>query len=187
PGGRPAGHTARGPGPPPATPAATAPAAAPSAEEPPVALPRPNDQARPTDQTPPSHQAQRSHQARPSYQPPPSYQTRPAGQAPPTKPTPPAWDPLGVAPFAWDLPEPARDEPPPPHQPRRRSPVTPLTIGLALVTAGVGTFAATYNSFLTAPRILAMVLAVFGGGLVVGSFVRGGRGLIPLAIPLAAI
>ena len=37
----------------------------------------------------------------------------------PAKPeplTPPAWDPLGVAPFAWDLPD------PPPVQPARRRP-----------------------------------------------------------------
>jgi phage shock protein PspC (stress-responsive transcriptional regulator) len=113
---------------------------------------------------------------------------RPTDKVPePEQPTPPAWDPLGVAPFAWDLPEPDQPEPPAPCRPRRRSPVTPVTIGLALVTAGVGTFAAIYDSYLDGPRVVAMVLAVLGTGLVVGSFVRGGRGLIPLAIPLAII
>src|ERR1700754_3169221 len=46
-------------------------------------------------------------------------------------PTPPAWDPLGAAPFAWDLPEPsplAQPEQPAP----RRLPVTPVTLGLPL-------------------------------------------------------
>jgi len=105
---------------------------------------------------------------------------------PEQRPNPPAWDPLGVAPFAWDLPEPSQPLPPAPA-PKRRSPVTPVTIGLALVTAGVGAFAAMYDSYLDGPRVVAMVLAVVGAGLVVGSFVRGGRGLIPIAIPLAAI
>src|SRR5436190_589092 len=35
---------------------------------------------------------------------------------------PPSWDPLGAAPFAWDLPEPAPAAPAPP--PKRRAPVT---------------------------------------------------------------
>ena len=108
--------------------------------------------------------------------------------APQDRQNPPAWDPLGVAPFAWDLPEPGQDAPPVPQKPRRhRSAVTPVTIGLALVTAGVCAVAAMYDSYLDGPRVVALVLAVVGGGMVVGSFVRGGRGLIPLAIPLAAI
>lgn len=105
---------------------------------------------------------------------------------PEQRPNPPAWDPLGVAPFAWDLPEPSQPPPPAPA-PKRRSPVTPVTIALALMTAGVGAFAAMYDSGLDGARVVAMVLAVVGAGLVVGSFVRGGRGLIPIAIPLAAI
>ena len=44
--------------------------------------------------------------------------------------TPPAWDPLGVAPFAWDLPEPApAPEPPPAQQHRGRSVVGRVTMG----------------------------------------------------------
>ena len=42
--------------------------------------------------------------------------------------TPPAWDPLGAAPFAWDLPEPG---PVPAPAPQRRSRVTPVTLALA--------------------------------------------------------
>jgi phage shock protein PspC (stress-responsive transcriptional regulator)/predicted membrane protein len=139
----------------------------------------PEQATRPTDQvwsTQPSHLADQTR---------PTDPTRPTDRAS-EAPTPPAWDPLGAAPFAWDLPEPAQDEPPP-RRSRRRSAVTPLTIGLALVTAGVGAFAAMYDSYLDGPRVLAMVLAVLGGGLVVGSFVRGGRGLIPIVIPLAVI
>ena len=106
---------------------------------------------------------------------------------PPTSPQrPPAWDPLGVAPFAWDLPEPAQ-QPPVAPAPKRRSAVTPATIGLALVTAGVCAAVASSDSYLNGPRVVALVLAVIGLGLVVGSFVRGGRGLIAIAIPLAAI
>lgn len=113
---------------------------------------------------------------------------RPTDRLPgPDRQNPPAWDPLGVAPFAWDLPEPAQPEPPVRPSRRHRSAVTPVTIGLALVTAGVCAVAAMYDSYLNGPRVVALVLAVVGTGLVVGSFVRGGRGLIPIAIPLAAI
>jgi len=46
---------------------------------------------------------------------------------------PPSWDPLGAAPFAWDLPEPGPATPPAP--PRRRLPVTLVTLGVALLAA----------------------------------------------------
>ncbi|OLS97660.1 hypothetical protein BJF90_42460 [Pseudonocardia sp. CNS-004] len=48
----------------------------------------------------------------------------------PAPANPPAWDPLGAAPFAWDLPEPS---PPPAEPPPRRLPVTPITLGIALI------------------------------------------------------
>nr|HPK66493.1 S-layer homology domain-containing protein [Thermoanaerobaculia bacterium] len=48
--------------------------------------------------------------------------------------TPPAWDPLGAAPFAWDLPEPS---PVPAPAPPRRSRVTPVTLAVALLAGGV--------------------------------------------------
>ena len=100
------------------------------------------------------------------------------------RPTPPAWDPLGVAPFAWDLPEPAV---PPAHAtaPRgTRSKITPITLGLALLTGGI---ALAFAPGLSATQIAALLLGVVGLGLVVGSLMQSGRGLILVAIPLALL
>lgn len=94
--------------------------------------------------------------------------------------TPPAWDPLGAAPFAWDLPEPGPAPAPPP---RPRSRVTPVTLALALLAGGVTALVLLAAGTPTDVPVLAgVVLAVLGGGLVVGSFVRGGRGLVPIAL-----
>ncbi|MFN2495785.1 MAG: PspC domain-containing protein [Pseudonocardiaceae bacterium] len=101
------------------------------------------------------------------------------------RPVPPAWDPLGAAPFAWDLPEPAPVPPPlPPPARGPRSKVTPITLGLALLAGGI---ASALWPALAAAHILAIVLAVVGLGLVIGSLVRGGRGLIAIALPLALL
>ncbi len=101
------------------------------------------------------------------------------------QPAPPAWDPLGAAPFAWDLPEPSPVPPPEPTAPRGpRSKVTPITLGLALLTGGI---AAAFWPTLSAAQLAALLLGVVGLGLVVGSLVRGGRGLIVIAIPLALL
>lgn len=102
---------------------------------------------------------------------------------------PPAWDPLGAAPFAWDLPEPTpqpseEDEPPPPPR-RRKSRIGLLTAGVALITAAV--LSSVVGGWINAQHIIGVVLAVLGVGMVIGSFQRGGRGLIALAIPLGAI
>lgn len=91
---------------------------------------------------------------------------------------PPSWDPLGAAPFAWDLPEPT-DEVKPEPAPRRRS-ITLITLALALVIAAAG-LAVTLPLAVTA----ALVLGVLGAGMVAGAFLRGGRGLIGAAIPVA--
>jgi phage shock protein PspC (stress-responsive transcriptional regulator) len=99
------------------------------------------------------------------------------------QPTPPAWDPLGAAPFAWDLPEPAPvppQAPPPPRPPKSR--ITPITLGLALLAGGIAVVAG-----LSPPQVVAIALAVVGLGLVAGSLVRGGRGLLALALPLALL
>ena len=97
---------------------------------------------------------------------------------------PPSWDPLGAAPFAWDLPEPGPATPPAPPK-RRRAPVTLVTLGLALL-AGAGTGVVLLTSGVagvpTFPVLLGVVAAVLGLGLVVGSFLRAGRGLIPFAV-----
>lgn len=65
--------------------------------------------------------------------------------APPGRTTPPSWDPLGTAPFAWDLPDPG-----PASEPRRRKariwPWVLLGFGAALAIA-VATFTLLINSF----------------------------------------
>ncbi|WP_219417466.1 PspC domain-containing protein [Pseudonocardia nigra] len=102
-------------------------------------------------------------------------------------PAPPSWDPLGAAPFAWDLPEPS---PPPPPAPRRRAPVTGVTLGLALVATAVTTvvmLVAGGLSLAGLPVLFGVPLAVLGAGLVVGAFLRAGRGLIPIALVLSAL
>lgn len=101
--------------------------------------------------------------------------------------TPPAWDPLGAAPFAWDLPEPS---PPPPPPPPRRLPVTPVTLGLALIAGGLTSvimLMAGELALVNLPVLFGVVLAVIGLGLLVGAFVRSGRGLIPFALILSAL
>lgn len=65
-------------------------------------------------------------------------------------PTPPAWDPLGTAPFAWDLPE-----PPPREEPQKKKPriwawiiggfVTVLVIGGLLIAIGAAIFIGANN------------------------------------------
>lgn len=102
--------------------------------------------------------------------------------------TPPAWDPLGAAPFAWDLPEPGTAGPPA-ERPvrRRRSAVTAVTLALALMVGGAMAIAAMTNSGVGAVEVAASTLAVVGIGLVVGSFLHGGRGLIAVAIPLGLV
>ncbi|WP_281689093.1 PspC domain-containing protein [Pseudonocardia thermophila] len=106
----------------------------------------------------------------------------------PPQPKPPSWDPLGAAPFAWDLPEPS--PPPTPAPAPRKLPVTAVTLGAALLASGItaaimlitGTLTVT-----TAPTVLGVALAVLGAGLVIGSFLRAGRGLIPFALLLSMV
>ncbi|WP_438822691.1 PspC domain-containing protein [Nocardia barduliensis] len=102
-------------------------------------------------------------------------------------PTPPSWDPLGVAPLAWDLPEPppARTVVAPPQK-RPRSRLTPVVLGSAiLAAAGAGAAAASGMEWMTPGRIAAAALAVIGLGLVLGAFLRRGYGLLVLTAPLA--
>ncbi|RDI64405.1 PspC domain-containing protein [Nocardia pseudobrasiliensis] len=103
-------------------------------------------------------------------------------------PTPPGWDPLGVAPMAWDLPEPGPGRPvvvpPPPRRPRSR--LTPIVIGLAvLAAAAAGAVAASGVEWMTPARIGAVALAVIGFGLIFGAFLRRGWGLMVVLAPLA--
>jgi phage shock protein PspC (stress-responsive transcriptional regulator) len=101
------------------------------------------------------------------------------------QPDPPAWDPLGVAPFAWDLPEPASaPAPDAPSARKHRSKITPITLGIALLTGGI---ALAFWPGLPAAHLAALLLGVVGLGLVAGSLLQGGRGLILIAVPLALL
>jgi len=100
---------------------------------------------------------------------------------------PPSWDPLGTAPFAWDLPEPAQAPPPPPQ---RRAPVTAVTLALALITGGVAALLMLATGVLapsSGPVLFGVVLAVLGLGLVAGSFLHAGQGLVPAAVLVGAL
>ncbi|MDI2028936.1 PspC domain-containing protein [Saccharopolyspora sp. TS4A08] len=93
--------------------------------------------------------------------------------------TPPAWDPLGAAPFAWDLPEPSEPEPPEPRSRRYRwfNPVALLAAFLAaVVVAGSGAGGAP---------AAAAGLGVLGAAMVIGAFLHVGRWPILFAVPLA--
>ncbi|WP_255375405.1 PspC domain-containing protein [Saccharomonospora sp. CUA-673] len=110
------------------------------------------------------------------------------------------WDALGAGPLGWDLADrtvpPTDDYQPdgdddaePERPPRRRSKLTPVTLGLATVAAGLATLVAvlTTNPAWTAATVAGIALAVIGGGLLIGAFLGAGRGLIGAAVPLAAV
>jgi phage shock protein PspC (stress-responsive transcriptional regulator) len=103
-------------------------------------------------------------------------------QAAPAEPLPPSWDPLGAAPFAWDLPEPGQAPPPPPE---RRLPVTAVTLSLALLAGGVTALLILATGAFSPSSVqilLGVLLAVLGAGLLTGSFLHTGRGLVPVAL-----
>lgn len=92
---------------------------------------------------------------------------------------PPSWDPLGAAPFAWDLPEPSEK----PHEPEPSRPaVTLVTTALALIAGGLSLAAGV-----TLASALAIALAVLGVGMVFAAFFNRGRGLIAAAIPVGVL
>ena len=99
-----------------------------------------------------------------------------------------AWDPLGAAPRGWSLPA----EPPPravdgSPVPRPRSVLTPVTLAVALVAAGLAGVALLTGVPGASPVwIPAAALAVVGLGLVIGSLAPGRprRGLVVAALPL---
>ncbi|QBJ95450.1 PspC domain-containing protein [Rhodococcus sp. ABRD24] len=101
-------------------------------------------------------------------------------------PTPPAWDPLGVAPFAWDLPDPATPPGLPAELPRKRTRFTSVILGLAVLAAAAAAAvsAAVGSEWLSPGRIGAISLAVVGIGLVLGGFLRRGYGLLVVTGPL---
>ncbi|NIJ14141.1 phage shock protein PspC (stress-responsive transcriptional regulator) [Saccharomonospora amisosensis] len=97
------------------------------------------------------------------------------------------WDPLGAAPLAWELPEPAPPPQPPPPRPRRpRSKIAFATFGVAIAVAGVGSaLVAEGVPWFTLAHVIGLVLGVIGVGLVLSAFRGGGRWLTGLAVPLA--
>lgn len=127
--------------------------------------------------------------------------TRPAGPtaafsassvsspAPSTTESASGWDPLGAAPLGWDLPEPRPDPPvaPPPAPPQRRNTrVGITTFAVALLVGGAGVaLGAMGVAWFSPPHVIGLALSVLGIGMVTGAFLRGGRGLMALAVPLA--
>lgn len=107
---------------------------------------------------------------------------------PTTRTEPPAWDPLGAAPFAWDLPDPgpATPDAPPPAPRRRRSRVGLMTLGVVFVLGATLIALSGSGSWLTGAHVAGLLTAVTGVGLVVAAFLHGGRGLIALAVMLSA-
>ncbi|MFD7653079.1 PspC domain-containing protein [Actinosynnema sp. NPDC059797] len=116
----------------------------------------------------------------------------PAYQEGPTGPVrPPAWDPLGAAPFAWDLPEPAAEVEPvsPAARPaRRKSRVGTVTFGLALIVLAAAAALSQEWAWFDEVHTIGLVVAVLGAGMVFGALRGGGgRGLVWLAVPLSVV
>ncbi|MGO1054123.1 PspC domain-containing protein [Crossiella sp. CA198] len=131
----------------------------------------------------PEAQARREQLPAPSFPP----VTYPAVTYPATG-TPPQWDPLGAAPFAWDLPEPRRTteveaEP----EPKRKTRVTAVTLALAFIVGSVSGILAGLVPWFTAPHVAGMVVAVLAIGTMVGAFRGGGRLLVVLGFPVAIV
>lgn len=108
----------------------------------------------------------------------------------------PDWDPLAASPGSWDLPDPAAPPPPPPYyeepsppQPRQpRSKIGSMALGAAVIVAGMGVVLNLNGvDWFSVRHIIGLVLGVLGVGMVAGAFVRGSRGLIALAAPLAIV
>lgn len=110
------------------------------------------------------------------------------------------WDALGANPLGWHLadvstpvpaPPPEEPERPPQGRSRRRcvSRVTLVTLALAVITAGVGSLVASnwMDPVWGVSEVAAATLAVLAGGLLVGAFTGGARGLIWFALPTAAV
>lgn len=113
---------------------------------------------------------------------PPAADASPSTLPDPAMPTPPSWDPLGVAPFAWDLPEPSE---PAVDKDRECSRFTPVVLGIAVIATAVAAAIAAEVDWLSPAKVASVGLAVVAAGLLIGAFLRRGAGLIPFAIPLA--
>lgn len=101
---------------------------------------------------------------------------------------PPAWDPLGVAPFAWDLPEPSPTPPPPVPVTRDRGVIGRVTTGVALLVGGTlaaGILAGWWS--LPWAAVSGGALAVVAVGLLVGSLRGRAQNLIGTGIFLSLV
>ncbi|WP_176946632.1 PspC domain-containing protein [Lentzea fradiae] len=106
----------------------------------------------------------------------------------PLVPGAPAWDPLGAAPFAWDLPEPSpkpQSQPPAPRRRPNRPKVAAATLGVTMLVAASASIAGMWVPWFTVPHIMGLAIATLAAGLLVGSFVGAGRSLIWLLVPLS--
>lgn len=137
----------------------------------------------------------------------PGTEPGPATQAPDTPPdpedllsdgrTPPAWDPLGAAPFAWDLPEPSpapgEADPDTQDTPGRRhapgSAIARIFLGVALIIGSVlGSGVAAGWWHLAWSTVTGIALGIIGVGLALAALRgRGGRMLIGHGIFLAVL
>ncbi len=111
----------------------------------------------------------------------------PTAPTEPETPQPPAWDPLGVAPFAWDLPEPS-PLPPAAPAPRQRGVIGRVTMGAVLLIGGLATagiFAGWWQ--LSWAGVAATALAVVALGLLIGSLRGRGQSLIGPGIFLSVL
>ncbi|OHU22160.1 hypothetical protein BKG76_16775 [Mycobacteroides franklinii] len=101
----------------------------------------------------------------------------------PLPPPPPTWNPPGMSPFAWDLPDPT-PLPAPPAKPKSR--VAPVTIGAMLIVSAVlVAIGLLGGSWVTPVEVTAAALVIVGVGMLVGAWLRSGYALLFLAVPLA--
>ncbi|WP_157695387.1 PspC domain-containing protein [Nakamurella panacisegetis] len=102
--------------------------------------------------------------------------------------TPPAWDPLGVAPFAWDLPEPTPLAPAPAPAHRSGGVIARVTMGATLLIGGLtaaGVFAGWW--VLTWAQVAGISLGVLGLGLLISALRGRGYSLIGPGVFLSLV
>lgn len=106
----------------------------------------------------------------------------------PAPATPPAWDPLAVAPFAWDLPEPSPVAPPPAPVTHDSGALARVTTGVAFVVgAGVAAGILLGGWSLPWAAVSGAALAVVAVGLLVGSLRGRGQTLIGTGVFLSLV
>jgi phage shock protein PspC (stress-responsive transcriptional regulator) len=104
----------------------------------------------------------------------------------PTPATPPSWDPLGVAPFAWDLPEPAAAPAPP--APRDRNVIGRITLAMVLLVGGLAAVGSLQGWWaLSWAGVAAVALTIVAVGLLIASLRGQGKSLIGPGIFLSLV